>query len=393
MANPVYQPVAPEDYERMATIAAQSFGGDAASVLQWLQSPERTDEARGLYEDGQLVSQMELLTFEIQTGRGRLRCGGIGGVATPPEQRRRGHVARLLRGACEELRERGITLVLLDAFKDSFYRRYGWAPFSERRRYSAAPERFTPFRDRHGRFMPAGNDQIAELDAIYQGGLRGRFGPVVRTPAWWRVHVLGSNTVYLWRDDQGRARAYTIYRISHDAEGNVLRCREMIALDPEARAQLFALLANHDSHVKRIQFDAPTDAPVNLLFADPLECTVAPCFMLRIIDVAALLSAYQYPADCAGRLTFAVDDDWLAHNRGPFTLEVDQSGIGRCSRAADDAIPGLRCDIRVLAQLTSRYVRPRTAAAFGLIEAPDRDALALAERLFAGLQPFFSDDF
>jgi hypothetical protein len=63
------------------------------------------------------------------------------------------------------------------------------------------------------------------------------------------------------------------------------------------------------------------------------------------------------------------------------------------SRLAAGTEAGLRLDVRALTQIYSRLLRPRTAAAFGLLAAPDRAALELAERAFAGLAPFSTDMF
>src|SRR6266511_3879857 len=123
---------------------------------------------------------------------------------------------------------------------------------------------------------------------------------------------------------------------------------------------------------------------------EPLACEVRPHFMLRLVDVAAALEAYRPPADCAGRLTIAVADDWLAHNQGVFELEI-AGGAARCRALPGGADADLACDVRALAQLYSRYVRPRTAAAFGMLSVRSRPALALADRFFAGLAPFCSD--
>jgi predicted acetyltransferase len=397
MTTPTYLPIPESDYERYVLINQYAYGGETAIIRRWLAF-ERPNELRGVYVDGRLVTQMELYPLNLLAGRTLLPVAGIGSVATPPEERRRGYVAHLLQAACAELRERGMHLALLGAFKDSFYGRYGWATFSERRNYRGSPDQFAHFRAKGGQVVAVGAEAIAELDAIYRGALRGRIGPFARTEAWWRNFVLGdadwqsSNQAFVWRDEHGQARAYVIYRIKRDGEKRVLRCREMVALDPQARQQILGFLANFDSQVEQIAFSAPTDAPVNLLFLDPLECSIEPWFLARVIDVAALLAAYPYPKECHGRLTLAITDTWLAHNQGTFALEV-AGGVGICTRLPEDQVAGLQCDVRVLGQLVSRHLRPRVAAAFGLLAAPDRTALAFADQLFAGLAPFLSDDF
>lgn len=396
MTDNDYRPISEADQARFIAIESQAFGDEPANVERWLNN-EPGGDTRGLFDGGRLVAQLMLFPFQVMAGPRDVACGGLGSVATPPEERRRGYVERLLRESCAEMRERHMPLCLLFPFKASFYRRFGWATCMERRVYSGRPDLFSSFlRQQCGRFEPVGEAQIAELDTIYAGALRGRFGPLRRNEAWWRRQVLSDGKkpyyAYVWRDEHGRGRAYVIYRWEKRLAGNAMVCREIVALDPEARAQLFGFIANHDSQSGEVVFRAPADAPVNLLLPDPLACEIEAYFMLRLVDVAAALAAYPFPNTCTGRLTLAVADDWLPDNAGVFELEVAR-GAAQVRRLADSATPDLSCDVRVLAQLYSRYLRPRTAAAFGVLEAPNRDALAFAEQLFAGLAPFSSDFF
>lgn len=391
-----YQPVPESQYDAFIRTEAHAFVANPEDARRWL-AERHIGDMRGLFVDGKLVAQLMLLPLEVGAGRGTMACGGLGGVATPPEERRNGYVARLLRETCDELRERGMAVCMLFPFKTSFYGRYGWAPAMERRRYHGAPELFMPFRKHlHGRFEQAGMDALADFQKIYTGALRGRFGPVVRTPAWWEKEVLTAGKKprynYIWRDDTGAARAYICYSWEQHGGERTLSCREIVALDPEARAQLFGFIANHDAQCKNVEFRAPADAPVNLLMPDPLECEVEPYFMLRLVDVGMALAAQRYPGDLRGRLTIAVADDWLDHNHGVFALEVGDGGAA-CARLPDDTEVDLACDVRVLTQIFTRYLRPRTAAAFGMLRVNNQPALALFNQMFAGLAPFSSDFF
>lgn len=388
-----YRALAEDDIERCAALEAYAFR----------VSPDRADlqgrigRFRGLFAGGELLAQLELIPLRLRTGLGEVAAGGVGSVAGAPETRRRGHVAALVRHLAEELRAAGVPLCVLFPFKRSFYGRYGWASFVERRIYSGPPERFAHFRPGPGRFTPAGPDQADELDRIYAGALRGRFGTLVRDRDWWARRVLRGwdgrpHHAFIWRDEAGQGRSYLVFRLAGEGREAAMLCQEMVALDPLARAQLFVFIAGHQDQVARVRFPAPADAPVNLLFPDPLDCAVEPHFMLRLLDVPAALEAFTFPRDVAGRLTIAVSDDWIAANHASFALEIE-GGRCRVTRLPDGAQAGLRCDVRVLAQLYSRYLRPRTAAAFGLLEAPDRAALALADAAFAGLAPFSADFF
>lgn len=390
----IYRPLAEADVERCLALEAYAFQSN----------PDRAGLAsgkiaafRGLLDGDHLLAQLEIIPLRVRTGLGEIAAAGVASVASDPATRRRGHVAALMAHVAAELRAAGTPLCILYPFKRSFYARYGWATFFERRLYSGPPALFAHFRPGPGRFMPAGPPEVAELDRIYSGALRGRFGTLLRDPAWWEREVLHDWEgrrwhAYIWRDEEGVGRSYLIFRFEPTGTGRRLEAREMVALDPVARAQLFAFVAGHADQVESVRFRAPADAPVNLLFPDPLECLVQPHFMLRIIDVAAALEGYHVPRGVAGQLTLAVADDWLPENQGVYAIEFE-GGRCRVARLPDDAPAGLRCDVRALAQIYSRYLRPRTAAAFGLIEAPDRAALELADAAFAGLAPFSADFF
>lgn len=389
-----YRPLEARDVDRHIALESYAFRAEPdRSRLDAAAMGRR----RGLFDGETLVAQLELLALRVRTGAGEVAAAGIAGVASAPETRRRGHIDTLLNHLYAELREAGVALGILFPFKASFYGRHGWATFYERKLYSGAPARFAPFKAGPGGFVPAGEAEIAELDRIYTGALRGRFGPIVRDEAWWRERLLRNyyeghrHHAFIWRDEQGHGRSYLIFRVEGGRDSALL-CQDIVALDPTARAQLFAFLAGHQDQVKTVRFPAPADAPVNLLFPDPLDCAVEPRFMLRLLDVRTALEAYTYPADAAGRLTLAVRDDWIPDNQGVYELELVNR---RCAvrRLADDAPADLACDVRVLAQLYSRLLRPHTAAAFGVLEAHDRAALDLAARAFAGLAPYSSDFF
>jgi predicted acetyltransferase len=386
----IYQRIPDDDIDEYIRIAQQAYGSAPAETRTWFTEQRRDQQLRGLYLDGRLVTQLTLHPFQIQTGLNIIPTGALDSVATPAEHRRRGYTARILRDVCDELRAAGTYLCLLYAFKESFYRRYGWMTSSEARRYTGAPDLFSSFRRKSGSFISAGVEELAEFDAIYRRSLRGRFGPLARSDHWWKDTVLSATYRYLWRDETGAARAYICYNRREQGDRRMMRIREAIALDPEARAQLFGFIADHDSQFEEISLRAPTDAPINMLLPDPLECTIELGPMLRLIDVAGALAQLRYPADVAGRLSIAVADDWIAENQATFALEV-AAGIASCTRLPDGAPADLRCDVRTLTQIFTRYLRPRTAAAFGLLDVADRSALTLLEQLFAGLPPFHSD--
>lgn len=390
-----YRALSEADAERCLALERYAF---AVNPDPALLDTAKLAQFRGLFAGETLAAQLEILPLRVQLGfAAEAPLAGIGSVAGTPELRRRGYVATLLRHSVDELRAAGVSLCMLYPFKQSFYARYGWATCMERRAYSGPPAHFRSFQAAPGAWVRAGVDDVAELDRIHRTALRGRCCVLARDPAWWREHVLFDwqrrpRHAYLWRDQAGQGRAYAIFRFEGEGSARKLICREMVASDALARAQLFAFIAGHEDQIAEVSFRAPADAPVNLLFPNPLRCELEPYFMLRLLDVPTALEAYPFPRELTGRLSFALSDDWLESNQGCFALELE-AGRARVTRLPPDAAVGLRLDVRVLTQLYSRLLRPRSAAAFGLLAAPDRAALELAEQAFAGLAPFSTDMF
>lgn len=264
----------------------------------------------------------------------------------------------------------------------------------EQRIYSGEIAELSHFRMGEGRFLPIIQEHIPELAAIAHEALAGRWGVVMRGPEQWQGLLpdpkLKRHGV-IWQDSAGKARGYLSYSMEDRPHaGRNLVCHELQASDPEALRQLLAFLANHDSQVSQIQLMVPSDLPLNLLMRDPLQSEVKTWQMLRLLDVARALSEYGSPAELSGSCVIRVHDDWLEHNHGSFKLETSD---GKLSCQPSDQAADLELDVRLLAQLISRYVNPRQAAALGLCSVHNRAALSFLDALFSGPAPFNNDFF
>lgn len=386
-----YRVLSPAEFEQFWALDSYAF---ARQYHRGRYTPAVIAQLRGLFVDGEPVAQLQIMPFQMQAGYGELAVGAIGSVATWPQHRRRGYAEQLLRHACAELRERGAVLALLYPFRHTFYQRLGWALAGERRLVQASPDHLQSFAAAPGTYIAATAAHIAELDTIYRGALRGRYGPLVRDHDWWQVDVLHTWSgdpyhAFIWRDEQGRGRSYLIYRLERNEQGDRLVCRDIVALDPVARAQLFVFIARHADQIVAAEIPTPIDAPLNALLPAPAPTSVVPLFMQRVLDTARLLSDYPFAPVGNGRLTIQISDDWLPDNAGRYQIAWD-NGRAEVTRLGTGEAD-LACTAATLSQLLSRYLRPRTAAAFGLLAAPNRQALTLLEQALDGLPPFCGD--
>jgi hypothetical protein len=78
-----------------------------------------------LVKDGKIVCHVGLFPLEVVADGARVTLGGIGGVATLPEKRGKGHMARLLSHVIALMHEKGIPASVLWGDRQR-YRPFGW---------------------------------------------------------------------------------------------------------------------------------------------------------------------------------------------------------------------------------------------------------------------------
>jgi aminoglycoside 2'-N-acetyltransferase I len=84
-------------------------------------------------ETGDVVSHVGIYRREVQWNGRKVRAGGIGGVATRADQRRRGYASIALNAAIQTLKDEGSTdfaMLFCEAKNAPFYMARGFKPFA-----------------------------------------------------------------------------------------------------------------------------------------------------------------------------------------------------------------------------------------------------------------------
>ncbi|WP_323171772.1 GNAT family N-acetyltransferase [Natrialba sp. PRR66] len=317
---------------------------------------------------------------------------GLASVATPPEFRRQGYVRELLANSLAEYREQDRRFSVLWPFSYGFYHKYGWETSNRIVTHEFDPEvcSFATAADAAsvGSFRPVEADEFGELVPVYERHAERYALAIDRDEDWWRHRTFGGHDVdpyvYAFERD-GRVAGYLVYTIDGDRGDWTMAVSELVAADHEAFLALLSFCHTHDSQVERVRLRLPADAPFReaVRAPDEVETTVTNGPMVRIVDVAEVLSSLSYPTSSETALTLSVTDPLAEWNDGLFELTV-ADGRARCGRVSEtrdnDATADATLDIAALSELAVGTRSATDLARTNRLEAADREVVStLAE--------------
>lgn len=368
------RPLELPDAEASLKLAALAFGYSAdISTAETRFTP---GASWGAFVDGALAAQMACLPFEMRYDGQWVPMGGIAGVATLPEHRRRGAVRRLFDAVFPAMRAAGQAFSVLYPFSFSYYRKFGYEAVYRVNRLTIPCARLDGLPTLgHARLLEP-SEPLDALQGVYERANADRNLALRREETRWREKHLPADPwrekryVYLGTDAQGEPCAYAVLAPEDAPEGRLLRVRDWAAVGADGIRAVFGLLAAHRAHYRAVAIDAPADLRIDVLLDeyDGVICRTDWSTMVRVVDVEAALRLTRW-SPRAGRIVLRVHDDLLAWNNAAFAITFgERHSVERSTDA-----PDLDVDIRALAQLLFGMVtldEPTAALLSGLAIAP-----------------------
>jgi predicted acetyltransferase len=392
-----------DEIDAGADVATTAFECEPGS---WRSGWHRTEELCGpgaiwgVYEGSRLVSSCVAPPQRVFAGGRSIQGGFVGGVATLPEERRKGYAEAMLRAALQASRQRGVLITYLWPFSYRYYRKLGWELGND-------GVLVTVTADVAGRIAADGEARdvlFADLDSVmefYTSQARRFNGMGDRSREWWLrflaertppegaadepVFAGGLKATALWRDD--RISALMLWRTAEEEDGTLLvNASDTLYSDAGALGSLLRALLERLPGCAKINFGcAPSRFP-HCLWDEPrdvsrsLRCGA----MARVLDVAGFLQATGWAPGVEGRLSVKVSDPVFDEDSGSF--EVCNGQAVPCRHPG----PELRCTIQTFTQLATGYLSPEEAVALGRIQASEVPAARLLSAASGGLTPFRS---
>ncbi len=384
-----FEPAREGDLEELLRIHTASFPdarGRDDRVANFCDNPrggfERLFVVR---EQGLPIAHAFLFRLETAVAGALVPFGGVATVGVAPEHRGRGVGAFLLECLHAAADREGLLGSFLYAFRQGFYRRFGYGRTSLRGIIDAHPASFV-VGPHVSRVRPARtDDDFGRIAQVHRAALlRGTLGHA-RSEKLWSLRRAVWGREWLLAEREGQVVGYLqADRVCAEVHGPVtLDVRDLVTLDADAETALYAWLSAQRDQVQRVVHELAAADLEALELVDPdrhrfgtaaIEHplgTVALGPMVRVsADLGAFFARRAWPM--CGTVTVARPGD-TSSPRGVWRLSVTEAGVSvetlDAGAAAD--VEGSQSELSSLlaggvALRDLRAIRLRTHAALDL---------------------------
>ena len=402
--------IGPDELDKVAQARMRSFGmgdGDLENFKTRVRQDRREYDGDWLIaeEDGQPVGTATSLSLTMWMRGAPIPCQGVAWVGAVRTHRRRGNgdqpgvACAVMQEILHKARQRHQFISALMPFRVSFYEHFGYGVV-ERMCEWEVPLAIMPACDTTGiRFFGPGD--LPQMQALHQRIVQRGQCDVERSPHAWE------NQQRNWPNgfvvvDQPDGQPLQGWMSFQQVSRNGRQCAQVTEIDydtPDVLRRQLAFLAGLKDQCFSATLVLPADLPLNRLLREPQIAhrpIVHPApdarwftrTQLRVLDHKQLLQSMHYPPEVAGLIAVAVHETEGHVSR--FAIDIAD---GHAQATPTDATPQVSCTDKTWAAIVSGDLRASTAAAMGLVEVADPQALPVLNAFSAGPLPFCREPF
>jgi predicted acetyltransferase len=388
------RPMTEQDIPAAATVQAEAFNWDAASMIRcYHESPIYGWRDGWVAEaDGQIGAAALAVPTNWWFNGASYPVSTIRAVGVHPTARRRGLASRMMRAIIEADHAAGRAFSLLFPFQHGFYGRLGYATVGFTHFYRIPVAQIPdhpPLRLRVRSVHETDREAIYDL---HRQSLLANMGGLERNANQWADRWTKNDERWVVYDESG-VQGYLAYQQIE----NQINIRELIALTPAAERGLWSFLAAQIEQYSAITCHVPAGSPLWLMLREPLmfeaanrgfslndAAALTAGLMARLVNVAGAFERREFAAELTGGLTLKLHDPVLEANTTTLELRFDH---GQASVTPTTAAPNVSCDIVTLTRLFCGVLQARDAHWYGQLNGDDA-AIMLLDQAFTGATPF-----
>lgn len=318
----------PEEYRRVNEIFSICFE-TPYSECPALPENDKAVHWAAFDDDGEMMSTITISDFPIQFDGHACKMGGVGGVDTLPQYRRRGGIRACFNAALHDMYANGYDFSYLYPFSTAYYRQFGYESCVQKYAWTVdlgqlhPPKMDGTFRlaEKHRPLTAA----IRSIDAVWES----HFNMMVlhsEEDYGWTEKADPAGKVeftYVYFSADGTPKAYTTFRIAAEADGRNLNCSRFCFADKEGFAGLLGLFKSLSADHAYAKFLTPAIPALQYLMPEwslgaAKWSILANGGMVRAVNVKNVLQKAKYQG--CGRLTLSILDDQIPENTGVYAV-------------------------------------------------------------------------
>lgn len=296
---------------------------DDEGVRRWSAFDGGTEE---------MMSTFIVTDFTVRFDGHACKMGGIGGVATLPQYRRRGGIRGCFQAALPDMYASGYDFSYLYPFSTAYYRQFGYECCVRKRFISVdlgllKPPAFNGTL----RLAEAGDpmtEAIRTLDACWEGKYNMMVQHRPEDYKWTEEQdpAVKQEFTYVCFAPDGTPKAYATFTKKDQSDGRNLVCSRFCFADREGFSGLMSLFKSLSADHALVKFSLPASEAMEYLFPEwsmgAAVCSLQPAGMVRVVNAESVLRKAAYAG--SGSVVLRIRDPQIPENDRTFAVRFSQ---------------------------------------------------------------------
>lgn len=296
---------------------------DDKGVCRWSAFDDGTEE---------MISMLIVSDFTVRFDGHACKMGGIGGVATLPQYRRRGGIRGCFQAALPDMYASGYDFSYLYPFSTAYYRQFGYECCVRKLFISVRLGLLSPGRfNGTFRLAEAGNamtEAIRTVDACWEVKYNMMVQHRPEDYKWTEKQdpAVRQEFTYVCFAADGAPKAYTTFTKEDQSDGRNLVCSRFCFADREGFSGLMNLFKSLSADHALVKFSLPAEEAMQYLFPEwsmgAAVCSLQPAGMVRVVNAESVLKKAAYVG--SGSTVLRIRDPQIPENDRTFNLRFSQ---------------------------------------------------------------------